>query len=185
MDSDVFKSLVGFYNCEWLSNRLLIKRGESNSGIDLVDDPYFLGIELKSKDRHFNPRNFAVDNRQVRQYPRQNPGHILYWAFMIYSSQKRPEELKPEDRLQGLLQDREVWFLPWEWIRRFQIHSCKTADYRYPSLRSFPKNNYFRTQQVESGTFHMPKGMAIDKRMKDLSNASKRRKLEGLMDVPF
>lgn len=186
MDSNIAKSLIGLYNCIWLSQTLCIPRGEINEGIDLIDSKNSkLGVELKSKDRHYRPRNFAVKNPQVREYPRKNQGSTLYWAFMLYSTEKRPAEVKPRDNLDEMLFDRETWFLPWEWIRKYPIRRGEGEDYRYPPLRDFPKNGYFRTQEVEGGVLHVPKGTQIDKRAKEIMDESKRRQLRELMDVPF
>lgn len=177
MDSNIAKSLIGLYNCIWLSETLLLERGESNSGIDIYDESHRIGVELKSKDRFYKPRNFAVKNAQVRLYPRENPDSTLYWAFMLYSSKKRPQKITSKDKLEELLHEREVWFLPWEWMRKYPVCRGEGEDYRYPPLRDFPKNGYFRIQDVDGGVFHIPKGTIIDKRVKNLEKERNKRRI--------
>ena len=138
MNPRAFTTRIEMYHRLWLS-RLLDLTPHFNGGIDLYDDK--VGIELKCRYQKWN-HGFAVDARQISKFEEENNEKELFWAFLFYDLKNPPRRIKNKD-IGSHISDREVWFLPWDWIKPFPVSEPKTGPYVYIHRTDFPNSGYF------------------------------------------
>ena len=167
---EIFRGEIDRYHKRWLAEVTGIP-GNGHIGIDLLDKssteedttPKF-GIEIKARNKLY-AKHWAVNNEQVEQYPKDYPQRELFWAFTLYRLTKSVTEIKMDEDLEQLITEREIWFLPWDWIRTFPISTPKTGPYRYAAKPKFPLQNTFTTFQEKNGTLYIPIGSTLEKKL--------------------
>ena len=138
MNSRAFTTKVEMYHRLWLGNLLTLNLHFSG-GIDLYDDA--IGVELKCRYQRWN-HSFAVGARQISRFQEDNQGKELFWAFLFYDLENPPRRIRRRDIGKHIF-EREVWLLPWDWIKQFPISTPKTGPYVYVHRKDFPGLDYF------------------------------------------
>lgn len=173
MESRTFTGEIERYHKRWLANALWVP-GNGHLGVDLLSPTYVceqdpqathsdgFAIELKSKMKGY-PRNFAVNADQVNDFPKEDPTMEFYWAFMFYSFSKKVKDTKKAEDLEALVTEREVWCIPWNWIRQFPISKPqRSGPFRYVPGHRLPKGNKITTFLEEKGKIYVPKNSSLE-----------------------
>jgi hypothetical protein len=175
MEYKAFRTLVEPYIKLWLGTALDMLPPGTNMmlpgfdvvprinhlGIDLWDGK--TGIELKCAYDRWGGR-FPFPSRQIDEYCRQNPGLELFWAFAIYSLSREPCQIE-RAQLGDYIGEKNVWFLPWDWVRQFATHEAKTATFTYVRKKDFPPDDAFAKFEVERGILRVPRGSSLEKKL--------------------
>ena len=170
MDDTVFRGKIERYHKQWLGNALWVP-GNGHLGIDLLsytdlyeDASYSedFAIEFKSKMVRY-PQQFAVNADQVNDFPKEYPGRDFYWAFMSYSFSKKVKEVSDTEDLEALVTQREVWCMPWNWIRKFPISKPKkSGPFRYVPKKTLPNPNKMTIFEEEKGRIYVQKNSTLE-----------------------
>ena len=162
MNYRAFTTLVEICHRGWVSTATGIPVSSRN-GVDLLD--HEVGIELKGRLRTYS-EHIAVHNYQVNQFPREHPDRELYWGFLFYELSKPVERIWLYERdLNKFITDREVWFLPWNWIRQFRVHRPETGPYRYVSKKRFPPEKKFERVDCSGGRLYLPRDSLLEQKI--------------------
>lgn len=176
-----FTGEIERYHKRWLANALWIP-GNGHLGIDLLSTTYSMeeeepdvsysdvfAIELKSKILHKGyPKLFAVNADQVHDFPKETPKMEFYWAFMFYTFAKEVKEVKLGENLEALVTDREVWCMPWKWIRRFPVHNPQpSGPFRYVPRHKLPNPKRMTRFEEDKGRIYIPKDSRLETHLVD------------------
>ncbi len=134
--------------------------GDRHNGLDLSNGT--VGVELKSRWRKYGFQ-YAVAGEQVDAFPAAHPNLELWWAFLLYDITGTPTDIEWGDDIEPFVSYREVWFMKWDWVRRFPVSDPKTGPYRYVSGSSFPAN--LETFVYDGITFHCPTGSGLQDKL--------------------
>ena len=161
MHDALFRWKIEVYHKKWLGDALWIP-GNGRLGIDLLNNSF--AIELKSKMRGY-PKQFAVNADQVDSFPAQEEyeGREFYWAFMFYSFSKKVKEIDEKEDLEALVTEREVWCMPWDWIRKFPIsRPKKTGPFHYVARHQLPDPSTMTTFEETKGKIYTPQDSDLE-----------------------
>ncbi|MSR86116.1 hypothetical protein EXS74_01840 [Candidatus Woesearchaeota archaeon] len=167
-----FTGEIERYHKRWLANALWVP-GNGHHGIDLLSKTEYDGdaeysdgfaIEFKSKIiKPGYPKLFAVNADQVNDFPQETQEMEFYWAFMFYTFAKEVKDVKKGEDLETLVTEREVWCIPWDWIRQFPVHNPKhSGPFRYVPKHRLPPPNEMTIFEEEKGRIYVPKNSNLE-----------------------
>lgn len=160
MKSRAFTTRVGISHMLWLSNILGLDY-KTSPGIDLADNE--IGVEVKSRRRIYN-HSYAVHHYQIDLYEQEHPNQELFWAFVLYEIEQQPGSIR-RNNIEGLIKDREAWFMEWGWVKQFPVSYPRTGPFLYPKIRALPDSSYFSTFERSGGALYVPKGSVLEDRL--------------------
>jgi hypothetical protein len=76
--------------------------------------------------------------------------------YKLSKSVNEIDDNKYGSGLEALVTEREVWFLPWDWIDQFSVSYVKTGPYVYVNSKKFPCSDYFEDFFEHKGLLHVP-----------------------------
>ena len=137
-----------------------------SKGIDLIDGG--IGVEIKCRNDFYNTR-FTLHASQIEKYRRIYPDKELFWGFLLYGLEKRPEEIGSVREIVENLGKRVVWFLPWDWVDKYPLHSKnKTGPYKHIYENYLPsREGYFHTFEIGDWLLHSPAGSSLERRIEE------------------
>jgi len=160
-----FTTVIEQTHKKWLGYVLGMETSTGEGGIDLVDEEF--GIELKSRLKTWK-HGWAVDARQVDKFPLSYPTQELYWAFLIYGLNKEPSRIREGTKdLSRYVTDREIRFLPWDFIQQFKVTNPRTGPYRHVTRTRFPREDYFIERKIGSNVLFVPRDSNLEKRLSE------------------
>jgi len=161
MDYRSFTTVCSFYHAAWLADQLSLTRTNGSGGIDAADAE--IGVELKNRVRTWYP-SWTIHAYQIKQFPKQNKGKELFWGFLLYGLTKTVPRVRHRDFPQ-VITDREIWLMPWEWVKKFPVHHPKTGPYVYVKQKQLPDKGYFARFQRKHGEIFVPKDSSLEDRL--------------------
>ena len=116
-----FNSIMPKLNHEWASRALDISVN-TGKGPDLINDKKFVELKFATFPNAKDYVKWTVLEYQLA-YQEQNPDKTGFWGLGIYSiiqlpSTIRKAVLKNNKKLEGLIGDREIFILDWDWMNQ-------------------------------------------------------------------
>ena len=169
MDYQSFKPICAMYNESWLGRTLGLKRSGRQGVIDLRDDEF--AVEMKGRSRTWYP-GWVVNADQIDEYVEQNSPRPMFWAFMLYDISRTIPSITPS-QVSSVIKRRNVWILPWDWIRKFPITRPPTGPYVHAHQKDLPNGHYFRRYRRQAfrqrGFIYVPKNCLLEDRLRSHS----------------
>lgn len=161
MDPQSFRTICAYHQATWLSDQLKLTPANGQGGIDAADDK--IAIEMKNRLRDWY-HSWPIHAYQITKFPRENRGKEMFWAFLLYDLTKTVPSIRNRD-LPGAILNREVWMMPWKWVKKFPVHRPKTGPYVYVHHKDLPDRNYFSRFQRSHGALYVPKDSSLEERL--------------------
>ena len=147
--------------------RVLGMDHNASPGPDLISDTAV--VEVKSRLIHpDHPKKWVVQEHQML-YPKDHKGLSFYWALGFYQLntpvRKIPHQTRNYTILENLVSEREIYLVPFDWMRKYKSHRCVGQTHksqwdlslRYSNFRDLPK--IIKSIQGEKGPIHLTEGV--------------------------
>ena len=109
------------------------------------------------------PKQFAVNADQVDDFQKEYPEREFYWAFMFYTFSQKVKTVSIRDDLESFVTEREVWCMPWDWVKQFLIsRQKKSGPFRYVPKHQLPNPNTMTIFNENKGNIYVPKDSNLE-----------------------
>jgi len=178
MDSQSFKPLIEKYHKQWLCEMLNL-RPSVNGGIDITGGN-FRG-ELKSKMRN-KGNSFSVATYQIRDFEMANRNMLfmgrdeglysqnicLFFAFLHYDLKKPVSGVAKKEPLDRLIEAREVWLVPWEFVK-CKLKPEEKRRYIAVGCNEIKRSFNFAFHPRNGGVIYVVQDSLLERRLLDSS----------------
>jgi hypothetical protein len=158
-----FNAIMPYVNEAW-GARVLGMDHNFGKGIDLKGEKCDIEIKFTLLDSAGKyPYSWTVQNHQLKYGAKKR----AYWGLGTYKLSVDVSSIRTTDeqRLEELVIERELWLIPWDWMKQYKPnkvtghtdHSSWKNVFRYPKFNMLPKTT--QTAHVEKGIVHITSGV--------------------------
>ena len=138
--SDGFKTRIANCHGVWLESVLGIPYLGRAHGIDFANED--TAMELKCRLKCYSDI-WACDENDRIQFEKEQEGKKMYWAFLLYSLDKRVPSLSRTQNLEPHVTGRDCWIVEWNVIHNFPVHSpLYSGPFRYAKEHLLDKKGF-------------------------------------------
>jgi len=166
MKARIFNNLMPFINESWAAEVIGAELNRNN-GPDLVSNNYVMEVKFALINNDHTKKKYPLSWTVFEYQLDYNKEKDAYWGLGTYKLNKPVSKIRTEnpDRLDELVLSRELWIIPFGWMKQYPSHETSGETelskweniFRYPKLKDVPET--IKTYPVKKGLVHLTEGV--------------------------